>query len=470
MYGNIRSISVLLILNFIGYAFSLISGSGRGIVNIDYLLLLFLPNKGLSAVYLVFASLADLFISYAGIFHFTPISFIENFNLASNFDYRYNLISVIVALILVSALLISCKKISNIVLVYNKGKTLAGSAFLATLIISDVALGTFNSNGLKYNSFFSNPLKINVSTSGFIYLASETRERYFSGDGHFEEKPVASALDLALNNTDVKFYPEKIALIIIESYGSLRNKEIQNYLLEEFGESIKVKKSIRIGEIPFAGATTSGEMRELCGIQGDYKLAMHNFDSSQCLPNRLKRIGYYTSGFHYYYRSAFNRAVWWPHVGLSNLRFLDAYQQKPGVDLCGGFLNGGCDKDLIDDLFSSMDGADAKIFSYGLTLNSHLPVYNNRYFTQLGTAEISRIGKLPGSIDSLVGSWRIVLKAISENINARPDLDMLVVIVGDHPPPFLMPKDRGLFSGTHVPYVIVRTKNIALNKIDEHEE
>lgn len=449
-----------MILNFIGYALALFSGGGRGIVNIDYLLLLFIPNKALGVVYLVFTSLIDLFISYASIFHFTPISFIENFKLVFNFDYRYNIIAVIFSFLVLSVLVTVCKKIVSIISVYNKGKMLAGSVFLAILLISDASLGAFYSSGFQHNSFFQNPLKINVSTSGFIYLASEVRGRYFlSRDDQFKNKPVASAVDLALNNVEVKFYPKKIALIIIESYGLVRNKEIQNYLLEEFNESIEVKKSIRSGEIPFSGATTSAEIRELCGIQGDYKLAMHNFDSSQCLPNRLKRLGYHAIGFHYYYRSAFNRAEWWPHVGLNDSRFLDAQQQKSGVGLCGGLFNGGCDKDLIDDLFASMDGVDTKTFSYGLTLNSHLPVYNNRYISQLGTAEIYRIGKLSGSIDALVSSWRVVLKAISININARPDLDMLVVIVGDHPPPFLIPKDRGLFSNTHVPYIIVNTNN-----------
>jgi hypothetical protein len=458
MYQNIRLISILLILNFIGYAFSLVSGSGRGIVNIDYLLLLFLPNKALSVVFLFFTFLIDLFISYASVFRFTPISFIENSKLAFNFDYRYNIIAVIFFFPVLSALMIVCKKITNIVCVYNKGKMLAGSVFLSILIISDASLGAFYSNGLKYNSFFPNPLKINVSTSGFAYLAGEVRERHFlSRDDQMKSKSAASAIGLALNNVEVEFYPKKIALIIIESYGSVRNKEIQNYLLEEFDGSIKVKKSIRSGEIPFSGATTSAEMRELCGIHGDYRSAMHNFDSSQCLPNRLTRLGYHTSGFHYYYRSAFNRAVWWPHVGLNDSRFLDAHQQKPDVELCGGFLNGGCDKDLIDDLFASMDGSDTKTFSYGLTLNSHLPVHNNRYISQLGTSEIYRIGKPPDSIDALVRSWRVVLKSISNNINARPDLEMLVVIVGDHPPPFLMPRDRGLFSNTHVPYIILKT-------------
>lgn len=462
MHQNARSILILIILNFVGCALSLLS-VGRGVVNLDYFVSLFITNKIFCVFYLFLASIVDLFISYAGIFHFTPISFLENYKVALNADYKHNLIAAVSAFLILALLLVATKKIADEVKVPNKGKRLAGSVLITVLMTFDALLGTFNSNGLKYNSLLPNPLNINISTSGFVYLASEFRERYFYSHSQIIKKPVESAADAALNNLDSKYYPEKIVLIIIESYGLFKNRDIQNYMIKEFNDSINVKKTVLSGEIPFAGATTSGEIRELCGIKGDYKLALRNFDASQCLPNRLKRIGYDTSGFHYYYRSAFNRSVWWPIIGLNDLNFLDAYRKKSGADLCGGFLNGGCDKDLIDDLFAFSDGADEKTFSYGLTLNSHLPIHDNKYILKVDVAEINQIQKLPDSINSLVSSWRVVMKAVSDNINSRPNSDMLIVIVGDHSPPFLLSKYRGLFSDTHVPYIIVKTNNMTLH-------
>lgn len=462
MLQNARLILVLLALNFVGYALSLLSG-GRGLINIDYLFSLFVLNSGLSAAYLALVFLVDFFITYASIFHFTPISFIENYELAMGADYKYNSIVIIFFFFIFYAILFCCKKIANIVTIGSKWKRLAGSISIAILLIFDIALGAFNSNGLRYESLLPNPLNINVSTSGFGYLVSEFRTRYSHGEDRDVKKPVASAVNIALDEVYFDGYPDNIILIIIESYGLFKNRAIQNSLLNEFSESIKVEKFIQSGEIPFAGATTSGEVRELCGVQGDYKLALRNFDYSQCLPNRLKSLGYNTSGFHYYYRSGFNRAIWWPNVGLNNLHFLDAYLKKPGVELCGGFLNGGCDKDLIDDLFISVDNADRKSFAYGLTLNSHLPVYSNDHISNVGISNSAHINRMTGSVNELVGSWRVVMKAISDNINTRPNSDMIVVIVGDHSPPFLTPEHRGLFDGAHVPYIIVKT-----NKIKNH--
>ncbi len=462
MNRNIGLVALLLTLNFAIYVVYITAGMARGIVNIDYLISLFISNKNINISYLVLVSLFDLLILVSGIYHFTPISFLEGYEIALHIDLKYYKLSIIGGILLFFLLIIVCRKISNFAITVKKGRVYFGLALIVMLVVIDASLGSLSYWRGKYNSLAPNLINANVATSGLGYLVGEIKMRYFYEESVVAIKPIDSAMKVALNDLGVDEYPEKIILIILESFGSINSMPFRESLYSEFEGSIKVRKSFKTGVIPFFGATTSGEMRELCGVKGDYKIAFNNLDDFHCIPNRLKTLGYSTSAFHYYYRSSFNRNVWWPLVGIDSSYFVDQYVRSSDSVLCGGLFNGGCDKKMIDDLFSSASSINGKSFSYGLTLNSHLPTYPTKDIQNIRPISDKNFSNLTESVQLMVDSWRVVFKAVSDNINVRPESNFLVVIVGDHSPPFLKPEDKAVFSLTHVPYIILKTNSLAI--------
>jgi hypothetical protein len=297
---------------------------------------------------------------------------------------------------------------------------------------------------------------INPSTSGLASLVSESKSRYFSEENNIEIVPRVSALSYSLADFEVDNYPNKILLIVLESYGLFKNEAIYNEIINEFSNKINKNYIIKLKSVKFSGATTSGEIRELCGVKADSYEIVSILKKHECLPSRLANLGYKTTGFHYFFKSSFNRDIWWPKVGFSNTYFLDSYNHRKKI-LCGGFLNGWCDKQLILDLFESLDD-QSKSFSYGLTLNSHLPVHRNDDIIAIKKLKEKKYFDVTNDIELLIDSWRVVFNEVSEQLNKKNCNDVLIVIVGDHAPPYMAKQNRSVFSSAEVPYIVISPK------------
>ncbi len=432
--------------------FAIFLGSSRGIVNLDYLFSLLIGSNYINIAYLILVSCIDVLWATSNAYHFTPISFLENYQIISNFNYISNPSIIFLIIFGVIFIFTSCKIINNLIWNVSLCRVICTLTLVALILIIDLLLGTFNGIMLTTKPILPNPLNINISTSGVGYLMNEYYSRHVKIKGPQEFRSIESSLAIALQNVDPGKKPENIVLVIIESFGLINNSKIQQELTKKFSEAIKINHQIESGSVQFFGATTSAEIRELCGIKSDYKFAMSKSNFDNCIPNKLKNFGYSTNGLHYYFRSAFSRDLWWPNIGLDNIKFLDEYNKKK----CGGIFDGGCDAMLIADLFSTLNSKE-KIFSYGLTLNSHFPIHNNEYISSIDDSRLSEFDNLPSEISMLVKSWMVVLDSVANEVNQYPDRDMLVVIVGDHSPPFLSESNRSIFNKEKVPYIIIRT-------------
>jgi hypothetical protein len=119
---------------------------------------------------------------------------------------------------------------------------------------------------------------------------------------------------------------------------------------------------------------------------------------------------------------------------------------------CGGAFEGVCDAHLL-----SLAAAELKPrrLVYALTLNTHLPLKSFELPSDLQTLCQER--RTSEAVCQLTGQLRQVLDQVAAVI-ARTEDPTLVLVVGDHSPPFLRDSDRQAFSPTEVPSVILTSR------------
>jgi len=211
------------------------------------------------------------------------------------------------------------------------------------------------------------------------------------------------------------------------------------------------------GHVPYYGSTTNGELRELCGVWGEY--FRFDFDKADCLPKAYRAAGYETSAIHAFDSSFFDRTAWYPLLGFQRMEFKHDLVSE-GVPLCGGLFPGACDRDIPALLASRLKQASKPQFVYWLTLNTHLPVIAD---PQLGT-ERCELGdqKWRQDMPQLCRMF-LLHHQLANAIDAMmmdPDLPAVdMLIVGDHIPPFSDRDYRSRFSPTDVPWIFLRARN-----------
>jgi hypothetical protein len=210
------------------------------------------------------------------------------------------------------------------------------------------------------------------------------------------------------------------------------------------------------GETAFFGSTTSGEMRELCQRWGNYPEI--TAPDPRCLPAKLAKRGYRTSSYHAFYPTFFDRERWYPLIGFQHMHFGQELMNE-GAGYCPNVFPGACDRDVPGIIARDLAKAQGPQFVYWLTLNSHLPIVENR---ALGTEHCHRLGHGLDSdfpmICRLFSIWGSTADALVKVVD-RPDFPPThILIVGDHMPPFTHQKSRLQFDPEHVPWVLLRYK------------
>jgi hypothetical protein len=211
------------------------------------------------------------------------------------------------------------------------------------------------------------------------------------------------------------------------------------------------------GDTPFYGSTTSGELRELCGRWGNYPELVA--PDPTCLPAQLARQGYQTSAYHAFVPSFFERDRWYPLIGLQRSVW-GQEMLKGGAQICPNVFPGACDRDVPRMIGKQLQNAAGPQFVYWLTLNSHLPIVENR---ELGTLDCKGAGAeidrdLP-MVCRLFAIWRGTADALYSEIS-RPDFPPThILIVGDHMPPFTHQQSRVQFDPERVPWILLRWKD-----------
>lgn len=216
------------------------------------------------------------------------------------------------------------------------------------------------------------------------------------------------------------------------------------------------------GQVEYFGATTYGEMRELCAKWGNY--ASLEIKAANCLPGKLERAGYQTTAIHAFDGDFFDRDQWWPKLGFDRELF-SGDLTRIGVRSCGGVFPGACDADIPARIGSQLKQAGKPQFVYWLTLNSHLPVLPDASLgTETCEAGLAAIGSVSPRLCRLFMVHHNLADSISR-MALDPELPPTdILIVGDHMPPYFDGNLREKFDQEHVPWILLRARDKGMSR------
>jgi phosphoglycerol transferase MdoB-like AlkP superfamily enzyme len=248
---------------------------------------------------------------------------------------------------------------------------------------------------------------------------------------------------------------QNIVLVVVESFGHFRHAGSDSVLLQPLLDpAIRARYEVRAGVVPAHGATTSGEIRELCGVRGDF-LFIRRMSTTDCLPGILGRAGYRTTAFHGYSRGLYDRMTWYPRVGFQELWFGEDLARIPNTQRCGTTFHGVCDDDVSHVIEQQLvsPGAGERHFIYWLTLDSHLPVDATNVPISILACERLPETQRFGDVCDLVRLHQRVLSTVARWAVHQHLPPTRFIVVGDHAPPFFSRDKRALFAPDEVPFV-----------------
>jgi hypothetical protein len=236
---------------------------------------------------------------------------------------------------------------------------------------------------------------------------------------------------------------KKQALIILESWGldndvQERMEQIRPIiLLNNSGYSVHLDSSL------FYGGTSQAEVRELYNKSGEayFSVIQHGFSDVKGIVQYKKIAGYntialqsfsgfYSNGYHFRKSSGFNQ-----------IKEFSFFKNESAINYNNHYIS--VNDEVVFDYGIKQLSQENKVFLYILTINSHLP-----FHTQSGKSELeSQYNRIKEQFAYLA----VLLK--------QYPVDKLV-IVGDHPPPFLTESERSHYSSRFVPALIIERKPV----------
>jgi hypothetical protein len=436
---------VNLPLWIIGY----FSFTNRAFISYEGILTIFagIHSKILGIILLLFTWFADVIVSQSLTFQFTsPTDFLKSTKYLDQIDWL-NLISIqitVLALIFLVFLFLFIKKVT----VNLKRYYLSFLFFSVMLLLIDAINGT--SEIIRKDSMVI-PANI-VGSPGHILIKSMELSSAKSASsinkfqGVFERE--FDIVNWARKNPD-----RYILFLIVESLGVPMFDE-GHLFLQSLVQS--PTHNITYIETEFKGATTNAELALLCGIRGSFR-QLQSEHTKNCLPNKLKEIGWNSLGFHGFTDKMFDRNLWWPKLGLSEIFFLNSSNTlMTDLERCGNVFKGACDESVLD--FALKSHSSPKTFIYILTLNTHLPVVPT--YIPNNIEKICIKNDLSNTscqhFTSLSKIFKKIKNIITEHGAYSSSPLPLVIVVGDHAPPFHSTKDRNDYHPSKVPVYILQ--------------
>jgi len=248
--------------------------------------------------------------------------------------------------------------------------------------------------------------------------------------------------------------PSQILSVAVESFGWARDPVQRAILLEPLLEKLGPYYTIMMSAHAFAGSTLPGEIRELCALQAN---GIPNTPKllrrlQACLPEELRKRGYDTQALHGNGPLMYDRRVVYPAMGFARTWFnTDIWHAAPGIGPCPGTaFRGVCDAELLARALSLFDGH--RRFVHVMTLDAHLPLPGT------GQAHCAPAFQLDEGLCRYAQVTRSTFSSLAWEIQSarhRPDL---IIIYGDHAPPFAATRAREQFSQSDVPYITLRRR------------
>ncbi|WP_431259101.1 hypothetical protein ACQ86G_02155 [Roseateles chitinivorans] len=259
---------------------------------------------------------------------------------------------------------------------------------------------------------------------------------------------IAAVADLA---GWARAHPDRsIWLVVVESMGWMENEALRRQLMKAMDGALRGDAyRVELRQLPFKGSTTYGELRALCGVIGAYA-DLSDAQAAECLPARLAGMGWTTTGLHGFSGRMFDRRGWWPRIGLRQALFLEDLGEE--LPLCGGAFRGVCDVELLQT--SARRLWEPRQFVYTLTLNTHLPIDPVTVPADWqGLCDRERVSR---DVCELTAAQGRLLATVADLARDLPSPRPLVVVIGDHAPPFLDVHARAAFDRRTVPALILR--------------
>jgi hypothetical protein len=122
---------------------------------------------------------------------------------------------------------------------------------------------------------------------------------------------------------------------------------------------------------------------------------------------------------------------------------------------CNEAYPGICDEAILREAALRVDGPGK--FVYALTLDTHLPLPFRPGGTEPALRQLCIIEKVPETACDMVGRLGEVLSILETQLAALSSTP-LVVVVGDHAPPFGDKENREVFDIGQVPVILLQPK------------
>jgi hypothetical protein len=268
--------------------------------------------------------------------------------------------------------------------------------------------------------------------------------------------PFSSAVQQA-GLTQPSAQKRHLVIILVEAMGQPASQPELGLFEKDWNRpEWRARYDVSRGTSPYYGSTTSGELRELCGVWADY--LKFDYERADCLPKRYAAAGYQTSGWHSFTSEYFTRTEWWPRTGLKEMLFADELG-KLGVKPCGGVFPGACDTDVTRLIGQRLKSAQQPQMVYWVTLNMHLPLLADE---SLGTQDCKFGGAALADRPPMLCRLFLVQHQLADAVTkmaldpALPPTDIL--IVGDHMPPFFQRDARVRYVGDKVPWILLKAR------------
>lgn len=448
---NIKVTNKVLSLTLILYSINLFLGAfnllqlGRPFFYYEYLLVPFLfslvNNYYFRFITLLGLIVSDLLISISKIYYFDTFNFLQKFSsiFISNFSVKFWIIVLVSVGFIFSLIhLILTKSTFRSIETFRNDKKF-GVLFLilgfAIVYIIDSLFGSsflhFKPNG-KVNVNFSQSIVMQYVKDARIYLKKYLPVSQIENFENFNKGESVCYRYLLKDSS------KKQVLIILESWGldndvEKRIKQIQPIiLLNNRGYRVNLDSSL------FFGGTSQAEARELFNKSGEayYSIIQHGFSDIKGLTQYKKFSGYNTialQSFSGYYSNGYHfRQI----AGFNQIKDFSFFKKTEMLNYNNHYISVN-DEAVFDYGFRQLS-KENKAFVYILTINSHLP-----FHTQNGKSELeSQHDRIKEQITYLAA----LLK--------KYPVDKLV-IVGDHPPPFLTESERSHYASKFVPALII---------------
>ena len=402
-------------------------------------------RAGLAALLLAWA--IDLVVGQSLTYHFgTPWDFVLSARYGAAIDWRAIVGAQQLAFALPFVLLFALALIAlRFIAAGRASLCVPAVAVAAVLVVADAANG---SSVLSRHSSWRLPVNIAGSPTANL-IGMQLRGRTLAP--LVALPPDATAQGLIDIPTWAAAHPGRgILFVVVESLGAPTDPALRAWLDQQIVGALDPSRyRFATVDLPFRGPTTAGELRALCRLGGSFR-SLDAAHGATCLPARLRRLGWQTIGMHGFSRRMFDRETWWPLTGLDEVHFIDSPLLEQGPR-CGAAFSGLCDTALIDAGDRALRAGNR--FVYLLTLNTHLPLAPAPLSGSLA-ARCSTNGQDREACQLLAALGEVLRRvaAVARESQVQP----LIIIVGDHAPPFNSLSSRRAFRSKEVPTYILQ--------------